>query len=229
MATRCTWSTETSFWLKVMPGLVTRFHLLLLGVTLAIAGVIVVHVPADYAFPAHWDGSVVDWLWPRDMALVIAPLVQLGLLGAFFVLGRILTRNHLAKTRHILDPALTLALAVAAACQLGLLLNGIGSDFDFFRITAFGLAALLAMIGVIVFEAERHSYAGLRMPWPIRSDRAWRLVHRLSGLSSGGAALALAWLAWSDPGPGMLVLGLCACLVGLPLAAALFTVLTRRF
>lgn len=211
-----------------MPSLVTRFHLLLLGVTLAIAGVIVVHVPADYAFAAHWSGSVVDWVWPRDVALAVAPLVQLGLMAAFFTLGRRLTPNHLAKTRHILDPALTLALSVAAACQLGLLLSGIGSDFDFFRITAFGLAALLLVVAVVIFEAERHSYAGLRMPWPIRSDRAWRLVHRLSGLAAGAAALALAWLAWRDPGPGMLVVAMSAVLAGLPLFAGLVSLLARR-
>src|SRR5690606_40044862 len=49
-----------------MPSLVTRFHLLLFGVTLAIAGVAVVNVPEGFAFPAHWHGSNADWLWPRD-------------------------------------------------------------------------------------------------------------------------------------------------------------------
>src|SRR5690606_32759887 len=107
-----------------MPSLVTRFHLLLFGVTLAIAGVALFHIPQAYAFPAHWRGSTVDWLWPRDIALAVAPLLQIFLMAAFFVLGRLLTKNHLAKTRHILDPALTLLLAVAASCQLGLLLSG---------------------------------------------------------------------------------------------------------
>lgn len=117
-----------------MPSLVTRFHFLLFGLTLAIAGVALIHLPATYAFPAHWQGSAADWLWPRNIALAFAPLVQILLMGAFFLLGRVLTKNHLAKTRHILDPALTLSLSVAAACQLGLLLIGIGSDFDMFRI-----------------------------------------------------------------------------------------------
>ncbi|ODT75720.1 MAG: hypothetical protein ABS76_33220 [Pelagibacterium sp. SCN 64-44] len=211
-----------------MPSLVTRFHLLLFGVTLAIAGVALVHVPEGYAFAAHWQGSAADWLWPRDIALAMAPVLQLVLIAAFFLLGRALTKNHLAKTRHILEPALTLLLAVAAACQLGLLLIGIGSDFDLFRITAFGLAAVLAVLAVVIFEAERHSYAGLRMPWPIPSDRAWRLVHRASGLAGGLAATGLAWLAWTDPGPGSLVLAMAASLAALPLFAAMLTLLARR-
>ncbi|MBJ3785468.1 SdpI family protein [Devosia sediminis] len=210
-----------------MPSLVTRFHLLLFGVTLAIAGVAVMHIPPHFAFPAHWHGSSADWLWPRDLALAVPPLIEIVLITGFFVLGRALTRNHLAKVRHILDPALTLLLAVATACQAGLLLIGIGSDFDMFRITAFGLAATLLVLAVVIFEAERHSYAGLRMPWPIRSDRAWTLVHRTSGLAAGAAAIVLAWLAWTDPGPGILSLALGASLLGLPLFAGMLTLLTR--
>ena len=210
-----------------MPSLVSRFHLLLFGVTLAIAGVAIMHVPEGFAFPAHWQGSSADWLWPRDLALAVAPLVELALMGAFFMLGRALTKNHLAKTRHILDPALTLLLAVATSGQFGLLLIGIGSDFDMFRITVGGLAATLLVLAVVIFEAERHSYAGLRMPWPIRSDRAWTIVHRASGLAAGVAALALAWLAWIDPGPGVLSLAMAVSLVALPLFAAAVTLLVR--
>ncbi|MBB4050760.1 putative membrane protein [Devosia subaequoris] len=210
-----------------MPSLVTRFHILILIVTLAIAGVAVLNIPEGYAFPAHWRGSTVDWLWPRNLALAVAPSLQLFLLVAFFLLGRALTKNQLAKTRHILDPALSLLLAVAAACQLGLLLSGIGSDIDMFRITAFGLAAILLVLAVVIYEAERHSYAGLRMPWPIPSDRAWKVVHRVSGIASGLAAIALAWLAWTDPGSGTLVVTMAGILGTLPLLAGLATLTTR--
>jgi uncharacterized membrane protein len=210
-----------------MPSLVTRFHLLFLIVTLAIAGVAVIHIPAGYAFPAHWQGSAADWLWPRDVALAVAPVLELVLMAAFFVLGRALTNNHLAKTRHILDPALTLLLAVATACQLGLLMMGIGSDFDLFRMTAAGLAAALLLLAVVIFEAERHSYAGLRMPWPIKTDRAWRFVHRMSGVASGIAAIILAYLAWTDPGPGLIVAALAASLLTLPILAGVLTLVGK--
>lgn len=210
-----------------MPSLVTRFHLLLFLVTLAIAGVVLLHVPAGYAFPAHWRGSSADWLWPRDIAIAVAPTAQIVLMAAFFALGRALTKNHLAKTRHILDPALTLLLSLAAAFQLGLLLIGIGSDFDMFRIATGGLAGTLLVLAVVIFEAERHSYGGLRMPWPIPSDRAWIIVHRISGVATGLAAVLLAWQVWRDPGPGPLVLSVVVCVLALPLLAYALTLLTR--
>lgn len=211
-----------------MPSLVTRFHLLILAVTLSITAVAVLRTPPGFAFPAHWHGSGADWLWPRDTALAIAPLVQAALLVAFHGLGRMLAPSHLGKVRHILDPALSLLLSVTTACQLALLFVGIGSDLDLFRGLGFGLGATLMVLGLVFIHAERHSYGGLRLPWPIQSDRAWTLVHRLSGLVAAITGASLMLLAWLDPGAGILVLAFAASLLALPLLAALLTLLFHR-
>jgi uncharacterized membrane protein len=198
--------------------LVTRFHLLLLAVTLAIAGVGAARIPADFLFLAHWQGNVADWRWPREVIL-LAPLLQMALLAAFFFLGRTLTKNQYAKSQHILDPALTTIMVVVAALQLGLLLTGIGSDLDFIRVTSFGLGVSLLVLGIVLFEAERHTYAGLRMPWPVRSDHAWRWVHRCAGLAYGIAGMALLAVAWFDMGLGLLIVS-CAAALFVPAAIA---------
>lgn len=211
-----------------MSSLVTRFHLLIFGVTIAIAGVALARVPADYAFAAHWRGMAADWLWPRDPALAVAPLLQLAGMAAFFWLGRALGPERLARRRHILEPALTVLLAVAAGCQMGLLLLGIGSDFDLFRLTGFGLAAVLLATGAVLFEAERDAYGGLRLPWSIAGDRRWRAVHRVAGAIFALNGLVLGWFAWSDPGPGPLALAMAASLLVPPLLAGLVTLVWRR-
>lgn len=211
-----------------MSSLVTRFHLLLLAVTVAITGVGFFRIPADFAYPAHWSGSYADWLWPRDIALPVAPLIEVLVIAAFFLLGRALTKNHFAKVQHILDPALTLLLVVVTAVQLGLLVIGIGSDIDLVRLTGAGLGIALLVLGIVFFEAERHTYAGLRMPWPIASDRAWRLVHRIAGIACGLAGAGLLALAWFDPGLGLLVTAYAAALVLLPAIAGIATLLCRR-
>jgi uncharacterized membrane protein len=204
--------------------LVTRFHLLLLAVTLAITGVAVFRIPDDFVFFAHWSGSAADWLWPRT-AIAVAPVIQLVLVAGFLVLGRLLTKNQYAKSQHILDPALTALMSVVAATQLGLLLAGIGSDLDFIRVTAFALGAVLILLGVVLYEAERHTYAGLRMPWPVRSDLAWRIVHRATGLSYGVAGICVLALAWFDAGMGILILSFVGAILTPALVAGLVTVL----
>jgi uncharacterized membrane protein len=210
-----------------MQSLVTRLHLLVFGVTTVMAGVVIAHVPANFAFPAHWRGSAADILWPRDVAIAVAPVVQAALLVAFYGLGRLLTKNHFAKTQHIFDPLLTVALCTAAACQLALVFLAIGSDLDLFRVTAFGLAATLLVFAAVIFDAERHTYAGLRMPWPIRSERTWRIVHVLTAAASVATALLLAWFSWTDAGPAVLVGVMAGTLLVLPLTAGLATLALR--
>ena len=207
--------------------LITRFHLLILMVTVSITGVAFLRVPADYAFPAHWSGSTADWLWPRNLALPVAPILQVVLLLAFFALGRALTANHFAKYQHILDPALSLVMLVVGSVQLGLLLAGIGSDLDFIRLTGFGLGIFLVVLGVVLSEAERHTYAGMRMPWPIASDRSWKLVHRTAGWGFGLGGLGLLGVAWLDLGMGVLTIAFAAALFVPVALAALATVLLR--
>src|SRR5690606_30739793 len=153
-------------------------------VTLSITAVAFFRIPATLDFPAHWHGSGADWVWPRDIALAAGPAVQVLLLAGFHLLGRSLTKNQLAKTQHSFDPALRLVPAVPAAFQLALLFVGAGSDLDLFRATAYVLGGALLLLGVVMIHAERNSYAGLRMPWPIRSDRAWKLIHVFSGIAS---------------------------------------------
>lgn len=207
-----------------MQNLVTRFHLLLLTVTLAMAGVGAMRIPDDFVYLAHWSGSTADWLWPRE-TIFVAPAVQVLLVAGFFLLGWRLSKNQFAKSQHILEPALTALMSVVAATQLGLLLAGIGSDLDFLRASAFALGAVLLLLGVVLFEAERHTYAGLRMPWPVRSDLAWRIVHRATGMSYGVAGICVLALAWLDAGIGILILSFVAAIITPAVVAALVTVL----
>lgn len=210
-----------------MFNLITRFHLLLLLVLGAITGVAVFRVPADYAFPAHWVGGQADWLWPRNAALTVGPVIAVGLLAVFALLGRALTKNHLAKVTHILQPALTLLLAVIVAMQLGLLLNGIGSDLDLIRLIALALGLVLVVLGIVFAEAERHTYAGLRLPWPIVGDGRWRKAHRVTGAAFGVAGAGLLAMAWFAPDLGPLVIATGLALTLPPLLAACATALFR--
>jgi uncharacterized membrane protein len=210
-----------------MFNLVSRFHLLLLAVLLAITGVAVFRIPADYAFVAHWSGGEAAWLWPRDMALAGGPILAIVLLAAFVALGLLLSKDYLTQVHHILEPALTLLLAVIAAVQLGLLLIGVGSDLDLIRLIGFALGALLLVLGIVFAEAERHTYAGLRLPWAIAGDRAWRIVHRLAGAAFGLAGAGLLALAWFMPDLGPLVIAFATALLAPVIVAALASLAVR--
>jgi len=114
-----------------------------------------------------------------------------------------------------------LLMITTAAVQLGLLLTGIGSDIDLVRFTCAALGAALLMVAAALYGAERHTYAGLRLPWPLKGERAWRLSHRIAGLGFAVAGTGLLLLAWLDPGLALLIAGLpVAVVMPLVLAAA---------
>jgi len=203
-------------------GLLTRFHLLELGVILAVSVIGLVKVPETYGYVARWGlhGSV-DWAWPRDVALALAPAAALLASCALWIHGMRARGPRLEMQRHILEPALSVWLGLCVAVQFGLLLVGTGSDLDLIRLLAFGLAPGLVLFGIVFAEAERHTYAGMRLPWRIEADRTWRRAHRLGGYLFVLGGIALALLAWLDPDLGVLLPAFPAALLLPPLVARL--------
>lgn len=207
--------------------LISRFHLLQGLVLLAITGVAVFRIPADFVFVVHRVSRGDDWLWSRNGTLAGGVICALILLTGFAGLGLWLSKSQRARTHHILDPALTLCLAIILAVQLGWLLIGTASDLDLIRLTGFGLGATLLVLAIVLAEAERNTYAGLRLPWPIADDAAWRIVHRIAGIAFGLAGAGVLALAWLRPDPGPLVIAFALALVAPVIAAALATIMAR--
>jgi uncharacterized membrane protein len=205
--------------------LATRFHGLLLGVLVAITAVGFNRIPADFVFPAHWGArGVPDWAWPRDVALVTGPVLAAMILAAFGSQHWVIRKTRIEMIRHNAEPAMSAILLLFCAVQFGLVLTGVGSDIDLIRIAALVLAVALLVLGLVVSEAERHTYAGVRLPWRIESDKAWRLAHRAAGWLFIAGAIALAALAWLQPDMGTLILAFPLVLTTPLLVAAILSI-----
>ena len=51
------------------------------------------------------------------------------------------------------------------------------------------LAALYYFIGVLVENAKRNWFVGIRTPWTLSSDRVWNRTHKLGGRLFKAAAI----------------------------------------
>lgn len=205
--------------------LVTRFHFLLFGVVLAITATGLFRIPQSSEIVALWGPhSEPLWVWPRNMALAVAPPVAALLIAGIALWSWRLSAYGREMVRHNLDPALAVLLSVVAAVQLGIVLAGTGSDIDFIRILAFILAPALLVFGIVFAEAERNTYAGLRLPWPIEDDALWRVTHRVTGWLFALGGVVLGAIAWVNPDMGNIILALPAVLLLPPAIAAAMSV-----
>lgn len=187
------------------PGLVTRFHLLVLLFTVAMGVAGVVRATPGEVLPLHWGSAAPDLAVPPAIGFAAMPLVAgAAMLGAWALSGAVDPYRREA-VRHIVEPALSAFLIVAGLVQLGLMMLAAGSEFDLIRIAGFALSVPLLLLGILFPEAQRQSYAGLRLPWRIASDTVWKRAHRAAGVAFVVAAIGLALTAWLWPAPVTLV------------------------
>lgn len=189
--------------------LVTRFHLLLLGLLVAVTATAFVKIPADAALPVHWglDGHP-DQVWPRIPALLMFPLIGAVITGLFLAIGRFTPPELVEPGRSISETVLAGVLLLFCALQFAMILIGVGSDIDMVRFIAFGLAALSIITGLSLPQSQPNVFAGIRLPWTMADPGNWRATHRLTGglMVLGGLGLAaVAWL-WPDPVDMMLAM-----------------------
>jgi immunity protein, SdpI family len=182
--------------------LVTRFHILLFGVLLALTATGYAKIPAAPGLPMHWglDGHP-DEVWPRDPALMVMPIVALVLLALIFAIGRLAPVKKIEPGRYVTEAAATGVLLVLCALQFSLLLIGVGSEIDLTRIVAFVVAIALVILGAALPRSAPNAYAGVRLPWTMTDKANWTATHRLTGVLMviAGFGLALVALLWPDP------------------------------
>ena len=82
--------------------IVTRFHLFLVGVLLAVMATALVKVQAGTDLPVHWgfDGKP-DRFWPRLPALLMFPVIGFLLTGLFALIGRFAPVEAIEPGRHM--------------------------------------------------------------------------------------------------------------------------------
>jgi uncharacterized membrane protein len=182
--------------------LITRFHLLLLGVLLAITATAYVKVPADVGLPVHWGfNGRPDQFWPRDPALLIFPVTGLLLVALFAAIGQFAAVERIEPGRPVTETLLAGLLGLLCALQFSLVLIGVGSEIDMIRVLSFGVAVLLVAFGIALPRAQPNVHIGIRLPWPTGSAAAWSASHRLTGalLILGGIALGVVAALWPAP------------------------------
>jgi uncharacterized membrane protein len=157
---------------------------------LAAGFVLLSGVVSVVAAPSLPDQLVTNWgaggepqgTMDKTLALALMPLLTAGLLGLFAVIPRIdPLRENIVSFRRYYDWFVVIITGYLGLVHAGIIAFNLGHEFPFISLVLSGTAILLYYTGVLVTEADRNWFVGIRTPWTLSSDEVWDQTHRLGG------------------------------------------------
>ena len=142
----------------------------------------------------HWNvGGTADGFSSRATAVLIMPLVIIGLTGLFNVLPKLDPRG--ANYAKFIDTYWLIANAVILFILIGhgmIIATGLGYPVKVDRFMPIGIGLLFIVLGNYLTRVEPNWFIGIRTPWTLSSDTVWRKTHRTGGwlMVVGGFVLA---------------------------------------
>jgi uncharacterized membrane protein len=179
--------------------LIVSLAFIVLALALSLA--VYARLPARVA--SHWDVSdQVNGTMSRFWGAFLMPLLALVMLGLFLIIPSIdPLRANIAKFRGFFNAFIALIMAFLFYLHVLTILWNLG--LHSFRMSVALLPAmglLLIFAGVMIRQAKRNFFIGIRTPWTLSSDRVWDQTHRVGAvlfIISGVLALGAPFF----PGP----------------------------
>lgn len=139
------------------------------------------HVPDPMA--THWNSrGEVDGYMSKFWGLFFMPLVITGLAALFLAIPRIdPKRENIVKFRKYYDGFIIVLIFFMLAVHLQVLLWNTGIQISPNAVIPAGIGLLFYYIGILMENAERNWFIGIRTPWTLSSDRVWKKTNRLAG------------------------------------------------
>lgn len=138
-------------------------------------------VPEQMA--THWNSQgEVDGYMPKLWGLFFMPLVITGLAIMFLVIPKIDPRKeNIAKFRKYYDGFIVILILFMVAVHLQILLWNTGIQINPNAVIPLGIGLLFYYMGILMENAERNWFIGIRTPWTLSSDSVWKRTNRLGG------------------------------------------------
>lgn len=138
-------------------------------------------VPEQMA--THWNSQgEVNGYMPKLWGLFFMPVVITGLVIMFMVIPKIDPgKENIVKFRKYYDGFIVVMTLFMVAVHLQILLWNTGVLINPNSIIPLGIGFLFYYMGILMENAERNWFIGIRTPWTLSSDRVWKRTNRLGG------------------------------------------------
>ncbi len=145
-------------------------------------GINIYHCMPDM-MASHWNfQGQVDGYMPKFWGLFLMPIITMALLLLFIFIPRIdPLKENIKKFRKYFDGFIVLLVLFMFCLYVLTILWNLGLRFSMNRLLSAALGILFFYSGVLVENARRNWFIGIRTPWTLSSESVWDKTHRLGG------------------------------------------------
>jgi uncharacterized membrane protein len=132
---------------------------------------------------SHWNAAgEADGTMPKAIALFIMPVISVLLLLLFALIPKIdPLKENIAKFRKYFDRFVLIIIAFFFYIYLLTIAWNIGYRYNLIAFLAPAFAVLFYYCGILVENAKRNWFIGIRTPWTMSSEKVWNKTHALGG------------------------------------------------
>jgi len=157
--------------------------LLLIAAATALSLAVYNRLPDPVA--SHWDvNDQVNGTMSRFWGAFLMPLTALGMLGLFLLIPHIdPLKANIAKFRGTFNAFIALITAFLLYVHVLTILWNLGvQGFRMSSALLPGIGLIFIFAGVMMRQAKRNFFIGIRTPWTLSSDRVWDQTHRVGAV-----------------------------------------------
>jgi len=169
---------------RLADGKMRKSEIILIGIILISFAVGVYFYPQmPEQIASHWNAAgQVDSYMSKFWGLFLMPIISAGLFVLFLLIPRIdPLKENIARFRKYFDTFIVLAFIFLFYLYLLTIAWNKGVRFDMIRVLAPAFGILFYYSGVLVENAKRNWFIGIRTPWTLSSDKVWEKTHKIGG------------------------------------------------
>lgn len=132
---------------------------------------------------SHWNaqGKVNDYM-PKFWGLFLMPIVSLAMLLLFLLIPKIdPLKKNIEKFRKYYEGFILLVIVFMFYIYILTLLWNLGLRFNMTAIMLPALGILFFYAGILIENAKRNYFIGIRTPWTLNNEKVWNKTHALGG------------------------------------------------
>ncbi len=130
---------------------------------------------------SHWNAQgKVDGYMSKFWGLFIMPIISIGLFLFFIAIPRIdPLKTNIEKFRGYFDTFIVLFFAFLFYLYLLTIFWNIGLRFGMIQLLSPAFGILFYYGGILIENAKRNWFIGIRTPWTLSSDTVWEKTHKV--------------------------------------------------